>query len=94
MEKSLGGRKRGTRNKGYFYRSGRGWYTTEGKRMLALRYEDGEHIKDPKTDERDLKEALARHILSQQEDAEVINETTVKDVCIAYLKYAEKNGAS
>ncbi|MCH7728442.1 MAG: hypothetical protein IH991_18480 [Planctomycetes bacterium] len=93
MGKKSGGRKKGTRNKGYFYRTSRGWYTTEGKRMIALRHEDGEPIKDENAAERDLKEAYARHILDRQTEAESVNETTLLDVCVAYLKHAEKNAA-
>jgi integrase len=93
MGNNTGGRNKGRRNKGYFFRNGRGWYTTEGKRMIPLRYEDGEHIKEPKANERDLKEAHARHILDRQKESEIQNETTVLDVCISYLNYAKANGA-
>ena len=40
------GRTKGRRTKGYFYRSGRGWYTKQGGRFVPPCYEDGTHIKD------------------------------------------------
>lgn len=93
MQKKRGGRKKGARNRGYFFRKGRGWYASQGHNMAPLRYDDGEHIKDPKADERDLREAFARFLLDRQKEAEVQNETTLLDVCVAYLEYAKRHGA-
>ena len=39
------GRKRGSQNKGYHFRNGRGWYALDGTRRVALCYPNGEHIK-------------------------------------------------
>jgi len=58
------GRKWGTRNKGHWYRSGRGWYVTEGRSSIKLCDEHGQHLKDP-DDEEEAKRAYARYILTK-----------------------------
>jgi len=40
------GRKTGSRNKGFFFRKGRGWYATDGARKVPLLNVQGEHIRD------------------------------------------------
>ncbi|MFA8020481.1 hypothetical protein [Bremerella cremea] len=45
------GRKRGSRNKGFFYRSGTGWYSKEGGRFTPLTDENGNRLKDPEIKE-------------------------------------------
>ncbi|MBL7044329.1 MAG: hypothetical protein ISR77_37235 [Pirellulaceae bacterium] len=49
-----------------------------------LRYEGGDHIKDPKATELDLQEAHAPFLLEKTEEAEAQTETTLLDVYIAY----------
>ncbi len=43
---TIGGRKSGGHNRGYWYRSGRGWYASENRRNVPLRDSKGQHIKD------------------------------------------------
>ncbi len=93
MAKKVQRRKKGGHNKGYFFRTGRGWYAVDGTRQVPLRYEDGVHIKDSKADDRDIREAHARFVLDRQQEAEVLNDTTVLDVSIAYLRHTKSNGA-
>jgi hypothetical protein len=42
---TTGGRK-GSRQRGYWYRAGRGWYTTDHGRKIPLQDERGNHYKD------------------------------------------------
>jgi site-specific recombinase XerD len=95
MAKKAGGRKKGSRNRGYFYRSGRGWYVGIGSQMKRLLFEDGAPIKEKDADERDLKEAHARWLLDRQSAVATFDEnpTTVLEVCQAYLADAKANGA-
>ena len=58
MAKVHAGRKAGGCNRGYYYRKGRGWYALDGKKQVALRYEDGTPIKDAKAHSRDVREAM------------------------------------
>lgn len=57
------GRRTGSRNKGYWFRKARGWYTTEGDQKLPLRDATGQHLKDPHPAEKVLKEAYALRVL-------------------------------
>jgi hypothetical protein len=43
------GRKKRGRNRGYFYRNGRGWYANDGKSMFPFLFGDGSRIKDKDT---------------------------------------------
>ena len=88
------GRAKGRRTKGYFYRSGRGWYTKDRSRFLPLAYEDGQHIKDPRVDERLVQEAHARLLLSKQANPAQPSQVTVLEVCQAYLENAKATGAA
>ncbi len=88
------GRSEGRKTKGYFYRSGRGWYSKDGARFIPLRYEDGEHIEEERADERDVKEAYARFLLEKQRKPLVQDATTILEVCKAYLGDTKKNGAA
>jgi integrase len=96
MAKKRTGRKRGGRNRGYFFRKGRGWYATEGRQVIPLCFEDGTHIKDSDASEQDLKEALARHVLDQQQPVEENPDAHVSilEVCQAYLENAKATGAA
>ncbi len=87
------GRTKGSRNRGYFYRSGRGWYTKEQGRFIPLLYEEGDRIKDPKVDEQIVKEAHARHVLARQKKKEKESTITTLEVCQAYLENAKATGA-
>lgn len=96
MTKKKQGRKRGGRNRGYFFRKGRGWYATESGRMIPLRYEDGEHIKDARANEADVKEAHARWLLDrnvEQVSDEPEDAVTMLEVCQAYLANVKATGA-
>jgi len=66
--KRTAGRRKGSRNKVYWYRKGRGWYRTElGKPAPLL--EDGVHIRSPEAEEQ-AKKAHARRLLEREKLAE------------------------
>ena len=54
------GRRAGTRNRGYFYRAGRGWYAKVGAKFVALEYENGDRMRDRNTSVMELKAAAHR----------------------------------
>src|SRR5580704_8526285 len=90
------GRKTGSRNRGFFYRPNRGWFTkNEQGKFVALLDESGERLRDPgATKAADL--AYARYRVSAKEaaPAEAIEPcATVLEVSRAYLaKAREENG--
>ena len=87
------GRKRGGHNKGYWFRTGRGWYTTEGIKKTPLLSEDGEHLKD-RDAEAEAERAYARHLLGQQETArrDAVGDTAlINRVCQDYLDHCRTN---
>lgn len=90
------GRRKGSRNKGYFYRVGRGWFTKVGKTFFPLTNEMGERLKDKATPAKALEEAHARHLLthkrrSNQNEGEGV---TVEQVCNYYLDRAKRESRS
>ena len=46
MSRDYKGRRKGSRNKGYFFRAGRGWFTNENSRFVPLTDKAGGRIKD------------------------------------------------
>jgi len=94
------GRKRGSRNKGYFYRTGRGWFTKIGSQFFPLLDANGERLRDKETPADELQIALGRFKASQKHEekqqaarkAARLN-VTILDVCMAYLKQVEATGA-
>jgi hypothetical protein len=90
------GRARGGRNRGFFYRKGRGWCTSEGNRAVALTYPDGTKITDPRVDVELVKDALARYRLGCNEPASLdtaLNSVSVAEVCQLYLEFCRVNNA-
>jgi len=59
VAKKLGRRKR-SRNKGYFFRTGRGWFTKDGAKFVPLTDQNGDRLRDPNLDEEVVKNAVAR----------------------------------
>lgn len=94
MAKGLG-RRKGSRNRGYFYRAGRGWYTKSQGQFIALTDETGERLREQSTDPHILRESYARHLLAQpvETESEKVPESAtaidaqVGAVCAAYLDY-------
>ena len=86
------GRKKGSRNKGYWYRSGRGWFTGQS---TPLTDKCGNHIRDKDADPAVVKEAYARHLLESRkpEIAQTGDDTTVIEACQLYLENCRATGA-
>jgi integrase len=80
-------RRKGGRNKGFWYRANRGWYVTEGKRSVPLCDEDG-HLKDRNYDP---EKAYARYLL--QEGPVQADGLTVERALRMYLTWLAKHGA-
>lgn len=83
-------RRKGSRNKGYWFRSGRGWYVTEGTSSIPLRDVKGNHIKS-RDQEEEAKEAYHRYSLDRKPKVSTL---TVREGCEHYLAHAEANGAT
>lgn len=93
MAKAKGkGRRKGSRNKGYFYRKGRGWYVKAGSQFIALTGENGERLRDRDTPEADVKAAYARYQLDKPGTKNLVpaGTATVMEVCVAYLAKAKE----
>jgi hypothetical protein len=94
----LGRKKRG-HNRGYFYRSGRGWYANDGIRMVPLLFPDGSRVKDRETPDDQVEAAYERWRKARQTADKARTEAvkhgsvTVEDVCRVYLAEASGNGA-
>lgn len=62
MPKSKGlGRRKGSRNRGYFYRENRGWFTKLDAKFVPLEDEQGARLKDRHTPD-DVVKAAARNL--------------------------------
>ena len=86
------GRRKGSRNKGYWFRSRRGWYVTEGKSAVPLCDPDGHHIKS-KRDEEETKEANYRYRAIRDQRKGDGDGTPLMEVCRQYLEFASKNSS-
>ncbi|HEY2761237.1 MAG TPA: hypothetical protein VGI75_10850, partial [Pirellulales bacterium] len=89
------GRKTGSKNVGYFYRAGRGWYTKKQGQFFALTDDRGEKLRDPKATARVIKNAYHNWLKTnpfKNADADT-SDITVIEVCNAYLAEVEANGA-
>ena len=61
MGKKKMGRKRGSRNKGFFFRAGRGWYAKDAEnKNIPLLGPDGQQIKSRSADSETVKAAFDR----------------------------------
>jgi hypothetical protein len=78
------GRKKGTQSKGYFFRTGRGWFITGGG---PLKDDNGQPIRDRGAPHATLRLAYARHLTDQVDP--VPDDPTLIVVCQTYLDYCE-----
>jgi integrase len=79
------------RNKGFWFRTGRGWYTGSGSSYAPLLDEQGKHFKNP-ADEQAAEIAFHRHKATQSMVEKPVG-VTVREVCDRYLKYARNHGS-
>ena len=94
MAKRLG-RSKGSRNRGYFFRAERGWYTKLHGKFVPLTDDAGERLRSKETDSQVLLEAYARHLLEHSSDEDQDSggkvpesaDAEVGAVCAAYLDH-------
>ncbi|MFN0244175.1 MAG: hypothetical protein ACKVWV_14900, partial [Planctomycetota bacterium] len=97
--KASPGRRKGSRNRGYFYRTGRGWFAKDAGRFIPLADSEGGRLRDRTCPAETVQDAYARFRLEkrQREEAELVKpaatDATVLDVCLAYLAKAKQDGA-
>ncbi|QDV73192.1 tyrosine-type recombinase/integrase [Botrimarina mediterranea] len=102
MTKKRAGRKGGKSSRGFYFRSGRGWYALRDGKSYPLLDADGVHHKDPKLPERVARESHARWLTEQtQADQQRLRDekrryegVTLLAVCQAYLAHAKATGAA
>ena len=75
-----------SRNNGYWFRDGRGWYVTDGKSAKRLCDVEGNHIKNA-DDKEGAKQAYARYLTENIKEVKqpLQNTLTTKEACEAYL---------
>lgn len=89
------GRRTGSRNLGYFYRAGRGWYTQIDRRFVALTDDGGNPLRSKSTPVADLKAAHRRIVAAPDGAAnEALGSATILEICEAYLAKVEGEGAA
>ena len=84
MAKKKGRRKR-SRNKGYFFRTGRGWFTKDAGKFIPLEDEQGNRLRERDIDEEIVKDAVARWRTSRVAVPE--GDASVGSVCAKYLEH-------
>ncbi len=87
------GRKRGSRNRGYFYRNGRGWQTKDERgAFIWLTDELGERLRNEQADAKAAKLAYARWLTAERQKPATVDVecATVLEVCQAYLAKAKE----
>lgn len=102
------GRNKGSRNRGFFFRRGRGWVATEGRSFVPLEDADGTRLRDRNARQADVKAAYERYLerkkIEAEQDrraAEVAESAetrwqalTVAEVCRLYLDDSRTNDAA
>ncbi|WP_425616689.1 tyrosine-type recombinase/integrase [Anatilimnocola sp. NA78] len=89
------GRVKGSRNKGYFFRKGRGWFSKNAAgKFVPLKDESGALLRNENTPELQIKQAYARHTLSSPQTQTAASGVTVEEVCSYYIQRAERESRS
>jgi hypothetical protein len=88
---AIGYLQRPRRNKGFWFRTGRGWYAGSGSSYVPLLDELGKHLKSP-ADEQSAEIAFHR-LKATQSMVEKPVGVTMREVCDRYLKYAKNHGS-
>ena len=83
MGKRKRGRKKGSRNKGYFFRPKRGWFLvdTNGK-FVPLCYQDGQRIRDQDNDSQVVREAYQWYLALQKEGKQQASGTSPNPITV------------
>jgi integrase len=102
------GRPSGSRNRGYFYRAGRGWFTKLDDKFVPLEYPNGDRMRDKAAPVAEVRAAYLRLLSGQIAETTARpasapavpttqsysgNDATVFQVCEAYLAKVESEGA-
>src|SRR6185295_11745046 len=85
------GRRKGSRNKGYFFRTGRGWFTKEAGQFVPLTDEAGRRLTEPTA--AGIKEAYARHVLARGKSPQG-EDPDVESVCAKYLAHLKSQAGA
>ncbi|MGO8749055.1 MAG: hypothetical protein ACLQNE_24105 [Thermoguttaceae bacterium] len=90
MVRKKGGRRKRSRNQGFWFRKGRGWYVTVpgSKTPKPLGDEEGRHLKAPEAKDA-AKRAYHAWESQQQKTARRVatGRVTIREVCEAYVAY-------
>jgi hypothetical protein len=84
------GMRKGTRNKDFFFRSGRGWCTKQDSHFVPLLDEHGVRLRHKDTSDNAIREAYARILVGPVEprrEAVRGKDAPVDEVCAMYLDY-------
>ena len=89
MPRKTRGRKRGGRNRGYFFRAGRGWFALnpDGK-FVALVNQRGERLRQADCPSADVKAAYTRLVEQRPKRRAIGAGVTLQQVCEYYLRRA------
>jgi integrase len=87
------GRAKGSRNRGYYYRSGRGWGAKIDGRYVPLTYANGDRMRSENTPLAEVKAAYVRLIVAPAQQTVESDGVTVEQVCTAYLQHVKHSGA-
>jgi len=87
------GRQPDSRNRGFFFRAGRGWFTKIDGSFVALTDPEGERLRSKSTPIAEVKAAYARIIAAPVESVNSTAGTTIQDVVNAYLDWAKIEGS-
>jgi integrase len=85
------GRRTGSRNRGYFYRAGRGWFAKHDGQFLALEFQNGDRMRDREVPIAELKAAYQRAIV--RDSSPTVQGATVSEVCMSYLDKVADDGS-
>jgi integrase len=86
------GRRKGSRNRGYYFIKDRGWVAKVNGRRVPLEYPNGDRMRDERTPPADIKAAYFR-LMSTPTDQVETTDVSVLQVCNAYLATVEDSGA-
>lgn len=87
------GRRKGSRNRGYFFKNGRGWVANIKGRQVPLEYDNGDRMRDQNTPQADVKAAYHKLMAAPAEPSDNGPDVSVLQVCLAYLAKVEDSGA-
>ncbi len=87
------GRRKGSRNRGYFFKKGRGWVANIKGHQVPLEYDNGDRMRDQNTPQADVKAAYHRMMAAPDEPVDDGSDVSVLQVCLAYLRKVEDSGA-